>query len=467
VRRAALAALLCTGCAEELPPQGHVLLYIDTDAPLPAGPGVIVGGGDAPPLFDTLVVDVIEPGFGAPCADCSRTFALTRDVLERLEASIVVPSLPGRSGYRVRARLYSSESTLAGELPAGIDAAPPQSVIDVVAALPAVEEEGAVERVLVLRTDDVGNPRGTLEQPLATESGPPAASLIGSWAGARRIGCAAPPPPEMVCVPGGAFWMGNPAVDGFGIGNASDRRRLVVMPPYYLDRTEVTVAAYRAQGGEPLTVPSADPAEWQYYCSYSPQPGAREDHPVLCVPFAAARAHCQGRGADLPTEAQYEYAAGALQGRLFVWGSDLPSCSDAVLARVGPGYFETISVSACSPRMDPGGSLPVGDDAAPRRDALVLPGGIVHDLVGNASEWVLDRWNRQEEPCWSHGGVYFAPFCDAASSDGDLRMFRGGSWLVPASSAAAASRSAIPENATALNTVDLGFRCAQPAAPAP
>jgi formylglycine-generating enzyme required for sulfatase activity len=270
-----------------------------------------------------------------------------------------------------------------------------------------------------------------------------------------------------VCIPGGAFWMGNARVDGFGIGNASDRRRLVVLPPFYLDRTEVTVAAYRAAAGVPLTARSTDPNDWQYYCTWSAQPDDREDHPVVCVPYAAARAHCQARGGDLPTEAQFERAASALVGRLFVWGSDLPECADAVLGNVGPGFFYDIGRSFCSPRSAPGGSLPVGSDHAPRRDNLVLSSGIVHDLVGNASEWALDRWNRQEEPCWSHGGVYVAPFCDAVSVDGDLRVFRGGSWLVQASSAAAAFRSAIPENAMALNTVDLGFRCALPAAPAP
>ncbi|MBW2458502.1 MAG: hypothetical protein JRI68_28645, partial [Deltaproteobacteria bacterium] len=225
-----LGATLVWGCTSELPPAGQVLLYLDTDAPLPAGPGVVLSPGAPQPLFDTVRIDVYEPGAAEPCAGCSRTFALTAPQVQAGEASIGVPSEAGRSGYRARLRMYHSASTLNGALPEPLAADwPPQSVVDLIVALPEVAEEGIVEATAFLATDDVGIPRGALDAPEPTRSGRPSTSQVGTWPGAQRVPCAGTPLEGEVCIPGGAFWMGNPLVRGTGRGDEADLRRLVVL----------------------------------------------------------------------------------------------------------------------------------------------------------------------------------------------------------------------------------------------
>jgi formylglycine-generating enzyme required for sulfatase activity len=99
----------------------------------------------------------------------------------------------------------------------------------------------------------------------------------------------------------------------------------------------------------------------------------------------------------------------------------------------------------------------------PRRDRLELEGGVIYDLVGNATEWALDTWNRQDEPCWMRSGPLVDPVCTEPSpSQGDVRVFRTGSWLVGARQAAAAYRAPLIGNISSGQGIDLGFRCARP-----
>jgi hypothetical protein len=176
------------------------------------------------------------------------------------------------------------------------------------------------------------------------------------------------------------------------------RPHLVVMSPFYLDQTEVTVAAFRASGLAKMDDPvpylrdpiSFDPSEGtdsQYFwCTFSEAPGAgpppdSEALPVNCVKAETARAFCQARGdgSDLPTEAQFEYAAGGVAGFPYVWGTDDPTCADAVFGRAGLGAVVEF-YGTCRAPQDTGGPL------APRsgkRDRLDLEGGTVYDLAGN------------------------------------------------------------------------------------
>src|SRR5690606_27131226 len=119
----------------------------------------------------------------------------------------------------------------------------------------------------------------------------------------------------------------------------------------------------------------------------------------------------------------------------------------------------------CPPTVPPGGTEVVGALLdPPRRDRLALPGGTLFDLVGNAAEWARDLYNRQLEPCWAGGGVYFNPLCELPSpADGPLHTFRLGSYAVGARQAMAAYRAGLGGISQG-NGIDLGFRCARPAA---
>jgi formylglycine-generating enzyme required for sulfatase activity len=456
-------SLCAVGCSAERAPIGQLELFVDTDAlvPFTSEDGTADAG-----LFDTLVVDVYRPGEGAPCEGCSRSFAVDRAAFLAREVSFGAPQQPGVVGYVARLRLYHSGSTVDGGVPAPVVWGPAPSVIERWVALPPVEEEGLVRAHVVLETASVGYVAGTLGEPLPVEPGRPPASRVGTWPPAGARACSAPGQPGDVCVPGGAYWMGNPRALGFGVGDAWTNRRLVALSPFYMDAVEVTVADWR--GFDPTgaqTVPwSGDPSgnAPEDFCTFTPEPSVNDSRPIVCLTRESARQYCLSQGKDLPTEAQLEYVASGLSSRLFVWGADEPACPDAVITRYGYGLFDDFGGLGCLPDVPPGGVEAVGAFVVPpRRDRLELVGGTIYDLVGNATEWVRDAWNRQNEPCWAQPGVFFDPFCEQPSpADGPFPVFRLGSFAVGGRQAIAGYRSFISEASTLTgNGVDLGFRC--------
>jgi sulfatase modifying factor 1 len=292
-------------------------------------------------------------------------------------------------------------------------------------------------------------------------------SLVGAWPGGQRVDCSAPAQPGEVCVPGGAFWMGNPAVSHVGLQDG-DRLRLVVLSPFYIDATEATVAAYRTSG---LKVG----AEWSGtkgcsasdYCTYTRDPGTNEALPISCITEQNGLDYCHMLGKDLPTEAQYEYVAGGLASHAFVWGRDPPGCADAVIARSGAGFYAGYAGDCIlSPPADTtcsgaaAGGLTVGGPQAPGaggRDQITvtLPSGkgTVYDLDGNMREETRDSWNLLTDPCWSQPGIYADPVCTAAASSSSIR---GGAWTTTGAEARAATRNSLPVNDY---SADLGVRC--------
>lgn len=462
MKRLALIALVFGqpfGCSLQPLPQGQIVLYVDTDAPLPPGAGRPLGPDDPPPLFDRLQVDVLEPGATSPCAGCSRAFQVDADSVAAGRVSLGIPQRPGILGYRARLRLYAGRSTLTGQVPkATSDGHPPQSVIDVTVKLPAVAASGIIERSVLLETESVGLPIGTDEP---TDTLPGRVSMKrATWEGARRVPCAGEEALGEGCIRGGAFWMGNPHSVSSGPGDHADRSRLVVLSPFHLDQTEVTVAKWRIFG-------DASVLQWsgsrsgvtpEDYCTYTPVVGPNEDKPLNCVAWAGARAYCRARGGDLPTEAQLEYASGALASRLFVWGEEPPTCEDAVFGRGGYGLFSGL-VAPCMPAQAdaPGGPLSVGFRAAPpRRDRLWTGTTTIYDLLGNVSEWALDEFHQQDASCWSSGGVFRDPLCQNGSK---VHTARGGDWRTAGSLILAANRYG---EDSGTRSIVVGFRCALP-----
>jgi len=98
--------------------------------------------------------------------------------------------------------------------------------------------------------------------------------------------------------------------------------------------------------------------------------------PVVCVSWYGANEYCRAHGKRLPLDAEWELAAKGTEGRPFPWGTDLPR-QDGVA-------FELLSGAAVHPRV-------VGDSPQD-----VSPEG-VHDLGGNAAEWVADRSGNPSE----------------------------------------------------------------------
>lgn len=478
MRRAArcvLAATLCACAPDELPPRGQAVLHVDTDAPLPPGPGA-PAPDDAPrPLFDRVRFDVFAPGALEPCADCGRELEIDAELARALRISIGILPEPGIAGTRVRVRIFPARW-------AGASGA----TLEAVVAIPPLASEGIERLTVFLPTERVGMPLGTLEAPIDAVAGAPAASLVGTWPGAQRVPCGGVREAGEICIEGAGFWMGDPLQAGLGDGTDADRPRLTVLSPYYLDATEVTVSDVRGSViASRVGAHDADgtPGDLQWFCTFTSEPGDHDELPVNCVSWGAARDYCRARGADLPTEAQMEHALGATRGLRHPWGNDPPTvpwdpddpcdprgaCTGAIWGRGGVGRAAEAPSQCreCSTRLylgllPTGGPEPVGSGW---RDRVERATGTLVDLAGNVDEWVQDVWNRQDEPCWSAPGVHRDPVCKTPghSDAGQLRSVRGGAWSSDPTLLRAASRDRRDTTAVG-GYMGTGFRCARPAA---
>jgi len=248
------------------------------------------------------------------------------------------------------------------------------------------------------------------------------AAAAGLWAllgrTARRAPAAAPPamPAEMVPIPSGSYTIGT------NDGPAWMRpAHLVALASFDLDRTEVTVGAYRRFVDATGTLPP-----WRT------QPDTLL--PVTGVMWAEATAYCAwkypGRG-RLPSEEEWEAAARGADARRFPWG-----------AAWSAGAANTQGARRGGPA--PVGSYPRGNSALG-----------IEDLIGNVWEWT-------RSPATAYPGGAAPPH------SAGMYVIRGGAYNTPDSIADATWRGREP--ATGLTREALsytGFRCAVPAAATP
>lgn len=106
------------------------------------------------------------------------------------------------------------------------------------------------------------------------------------------------------------------------------------------------------------------------------------DHPVVQVALADVEAYCAWAGKELPTEAEWEYAAwGGNSGHEFAWGDQLEP-EGRHMANVWQGDFPHHNTLADGwLRTSPVGSYP--------------PNGFgLLDMIGNVWEWTADWYGR-------------------------------------------------------------------------
>ncbi len=474
------ASTACAQTAENLPAPGHHLVTIDTDAWLPLPAIANVDPSRPPALFDHLELTVLREGqTEETCSECTRDFEVDESSFGARGATFTVESPPGERPI-VTARLYRHDSLVDGRLPA-------ETAIVVSAHLPPTPTNGPIETTLHLLTGDVGMSGATelFVEPNEDEGarvrpGRPDHTQVGTWPGVARAACEGDPGPSEVCVPGGAYWMGNPLVKGDGF-NESDRQRLVVLSPFYLDDREVTVADVRAWAATqsiPVDITTTGVTSDDGFCTFSATGQGADDRPVNCVGWETARRYCEDRGATLPSEAQFEYASSALRSALYIWGQDEAAiCKAAVWGRASSSLDPTPGLtSKCSTNGEGAQSLPSDPSLTPTdlaqlrdqtrlTDKIVIGDRTIYDLAGNLQEWTLDRFNKQGESCWQakSSNVFVDPVCDTPGTAASARSIRGGSWVQDRAFLRAAYRQARAPDEKERYVV--GFRCARPAKP--
>jgi formylglycine-generating enzyme required for sulfatase activity len=467
MNRRLLALIALLAACNDYPNQ--LVLTFDTDAPLPSAGGIDSLDGETP-LFDRLRLDVLQPD-GTPCPACSNDFAVTRQMFESGAVSIGIP-LAASSGWTLRARLYLARFATNVEPNA-------DSTIDVLVALPVAADNPGNAGVF-LATDDVGAAKipGT-DTPSALGAQPTTSSVVGTWPPATRIGCdtspdALPQPPNAVCVPGGAYWMG--VQDGESLaGRDGSWHRLAVLSPFYVDADEVTVGAFRASGhvAAILNNKNADPG--RAYCTFTSAPGSYEDLPVTCVNPVSAQSYCGAAGGALPTGTQFEWLATGLGRAPYVWGVDTPTCDAAIFDNCSTTgcFFGDPTPDACFTKPSPsplvnannqpiGGpvSVPCTSPGCPVRDVLLIGGAAVNNLAGNVTEFTGDRSLSETDSCYE-GHILVDPTCPFGA---DIQL-RGGAY---ADSGFFGLRGDyFLGSVTGDSASNVGFRCVYPATPLP
>lgn len=421
----AVAIALGLGCGD-LPPEGQIVLAIDTDAIVPRAPGEPVDPLGQAPLFDRLRIEVYPDGAAEPCTECTREFGVDRKSFLEHHVSFGIVAPPGRTSI-VRLRLFRSVGSEVVE-------PRPRSTLDAWLRMPAVKADVVNGVSYTLLTETVGAPQGSLAAPMDASTAPLGASKVDSFAKAQRLPCPTTVADGEACVPGGAAFLG---------GVEGNPERLVAVSPFAIDRTEVTGGALRASG---LFVKS-DPfgPSSNTLCNFAPENDAL---PVVCITRKRAQAYCESVGKVLPSEIEFEYAARNRGTTLLPWGNEPATCDDAIYGRdpfADPKSKQAACLAKGKGPAKPGTGL---------RDRT--PSGVV-DLGANVAEWVRDVWAEIDEPCWAPF-VLVDPVCTTPSAKTKLSdVTRGSAWF----DVAVEVRERTP--VAAGSSVDLvGFRCVRP-----
>ena len=244
---------------------------------------------------------------------------------------------------------------------------------------------------------------------------------------------------NMIYMPGGVFRVGADEAEP-----DEAPTHLVRLDPYFIDETEVTNGQYaRCVDDGECSPPSRSGAT--YHPAYYGDT-AYADYPVIFVNWFAARDFCNWRGARLPTEAEWERAAGYDPAMgikyTYPWGDifdgtllnfcDVNCTRDDRNADFDDGFRDTAPV----------GTYPDG------RSSIGL-----YDMVGNVLEWVSDWY----DPRYYQQSTDTNPL---GPLDGTYKVVRGGSWLSPEDEVRVSGRGSFDPS---VSRAHLGFRCAMTA----
>jgi formylglycine-generating enzyme required for sulfatase activity len=278
-------------------------------------------------------------------------------------------------------------------------------------------------------------------------------ALLASITASGQPIAAKKPPDGMVRIAGTTFQMGQDASDIPRLQEMFKVKRTemftdetpkhrVKLDPFYLDRTEVTNAAFKKfvdklpEWQKGSIAAAFHNGKYLQDWNGTDFPAGKARHPVVFVSWYAAVAYCQAQGKRLPTEAEWEFAtAGGLKSKAFPWGDEMP----------GP-LRANFSAS--------------GLKAATEVASYPANGYGLFDMAGNVWEYLADEWQKYPET----EAVQINPVAGGDLFPGNSfrqiktrRSIRGGSFgAAPINMRVTFRDSHLPENAGD----HVGFRCA-------
>ncbi|SUS03367.1 Gliding motility-associated lipoprotein GldK [uncultured Defluviicoccus sp.] len=159
-------------------------------------------------------------------------------------------------------------------------------------------------------------------------------------------------------------------------------------------------------------------ADWRHPQGPESSIEGRDMWPVVQIAWADAMAYAKWLGRDLPTEAEWEYAArGGLEDATYVWGDKPPD--EKPQANVWQGVFPVVDTGTDGYKAE---TAPVG--------CFPANGYKLHDMAGNVWEWTLDWYapGLDPEDAAAHGPTEQQSL-DPSEPGVAKHVIKGGSFL--------------------------------------